>query len=223
MTGVCVFPKICVNHRQADPVLVFLDMRASSLLLLTFIFTAAEYPLHIFGVNGKCEEPKQGNNYGNIPDNISYEENSKFRMPCVEGYLRKAGTSNLFRCQTNNTHGQLEWNNWPPLNCTPDPRKQRSTTDDPTTGPGKGDRLSSKAVGGIAAGTVLLLIVVAGSAAGIFILCRRQDVSSTAVEMRLPPGSDQPLLDTHTATLLTSCPDSAQNPKTDPLIVVQQA
>uniref|UniRef100_A0A3B1J0C1 Serine-rich adhesin for platelets-like n=1 Tax=Astyanax mexicanus TaxID=7994 RepID=A0A3B1J0C1_ASTMX len=378
MTGVCVFPKICVNHRQADPVLVFLDMRASSLLLLTFIFTAAEYPLHIFGVNGKCEEPKQGNNYGNIPDNISYEENSKFRMPCVEGYLRKAGTSNLFRCQTNNTHGQLEWNNWPPLNCTPDPRKQRSTTvankqtpitaTNPTlstlssaekpyfttmgktmdtsttlgqttfttthtvattaetsqnttlrtttkeeepmtttdsvtlsssstltdrenlttmslqstsssntsttvptlktstnastaiipssaiipstailpsttiipstamipstaiipstntiTGPGKGDRLSSKAVGGIAAGTVLLLIVVAGSAAGIFILCRRQDVSSTAVEMRLPPGSDQPLLDTHTATLLTSCPDSAQNPKTDPLIVVQQA
>ncbi|XP_072530263.1 interleukin-15 receptor subunit alpha isoform X2 [Salminus brasiliensis] len=134
MCGVCLFPKICVIYRQTDA-FIALDMRAPSLLLLTFIFTAAEYPLHISAVNGDCknsEIPRQ-KNYGNTPPNISYEENARFRMPCIEGYLRRAGTSNLFRCQNKNTDYYI-WENDPSLECIPDPRKLPISTDNPITG-----------------------------------------------------------------------------------------
>ncbi|XP_072530262.1 interleukin-15 receptor subunit alpha isoform X1 [Salminus brasiliensis] len=133
MCGVCLFPKICVIYRQTDA-FIALDMRAPSLLLLTFIFTAAEYPLHISAVNGDCknsEIPRQ-KNYGNTPPNISYEENARFRMPCIEGYLRRAGTSNLFRCQNKNTDYYI-WENDPSLECIPDPRKLPISTDNPIT------------------------------------------------------------------------------------------
>ncbi|XP_072530264.1 interleukin-15 receptor subunit alpha isoform X3 [Salminus brasiliensis] len=256
MCGVCLFPKICVIYRQTDA-FIALDMRAPSLLLLTFIFTAAEYPLHISAVNGDCknsEIPRQ-KNYGNTPPNISYEENARFRMPCIEGYLRRAGTSNLFRCQNKNTDYYI-WENDPSLECIPDPRKLPISTDNPitvsntlvhktapnlitsipsttekycctTTEKPKSTSATSDP-GTIAAGTVLLLIVVVASAAGILLWCRRFTVERT----NPPPGSDQPLL--NLATSLNSCPDSvqctplsmensAQDLKTDPLIVVQQA
>ncbi|KAK6314859.1 hypothetical protein J4Q44_G00143880 [Coregonus suidteri] len=57
-----------------------------------------------------------------------YQENSSLRYQCVDGYVRKAGTSNLIRCKR--TDQKLEWTR-PTLICIPDP--SIPTTIEPST------------------------------------------------------------------------------------------
>ncbi|XP_041707826.1 interleukin-15 receptor subunit alpha [Coregonus clupeaformis] len=47
-----------------------------------------------------------------------YQENVSLRYQCVDGYVRKAGTSNLIRCKL--TDQKLQWTR-PTLICIPDP------------------------------------------------------------------------------------------------------
>ncbi|XP_064795840.1 interleukin-15 receptor subunit alpha isoform X2 [Oncorhynchus masou masou] len=58
----------------------------------------------------------------------SYQENESLRYQCVDGYVRKAGTSNLIKCKR---IGQvLQWT-LPTLTCIPDP--SIPTTIEPST------------------------------------------------------------------------------------------
>ncbi|KAL7827835.1 hypothetical protein AOLI_G00309870 [Acnodon oligacanthus] len=97
-------------------------MRTSSLLL--FILTAAKYPFT--GVHAgpsmpvssavRCEAPEPKNN-AKTPDKLE----ARFRMQCIDGYVRQAGTSNLYRCEKKND--MYLWVNNPSLKCIPDPSK----------------------------------------------------------------------------------------------------
>lgn len=60
-----------------------------------------------FFLLGNCGNP-------NVIDNAEIKTNvtvQTFRMPCKEGYVRKAGTSNFFKCK------ESKWINEPPLIC----------------------------------------------------------------------------------------------------------
>ncbi|MCI4388974.1 hypothetical protein PGIGA_G00092210 [Pangasianodon gigas] len=78
-------------------------MRAAT---LTFIFIISEYSI-ITGGDGNCGDPPEIANAEKVKNITS----PKFRMTCKEGYLRGAGTSNLFKCRNNS------WDNSPPLVC----------------------------------------------------------------------------------------------------------
>ncbi|XP_017552422.1 interleukin-15 receptor subunit alpha isoform X3 [Pygocentrus nattereri] len=130
----CMFPKICVIYQQTESlssllvVFVALDMRTSFLL---FILTAAKHtftgvyagPSMPVSSTVRCEAPEPPKN-AKTPDKLE----SRFRMQCIDGYVRKAGTSNLYRCEEKN-HAYL-WVNLPSLTCIPDPLKPI-----PTAGP----------------------------------------------------------------------------------------
>ncbi|KAL6459847.1 hypothetical protein MHYP_G00316060 [Metynnis hypsauchen] len=102
-------------------VLVALDMRSS---LLLFILTAAKYtftevyagPSTTVSPAVRCEAPEPPK-HAKTPDKLK----SSFRMQCIDGYVREAGTSNLYRCE------EKVWVNNPSLKCIPDPLKPTST------------------------------------------------------------------------------------------------
>ncbi|XP_017552423.1 interleukin-15 receptor subunit alpha isoform X4 [Pygocentrus nattereri] len=329
----CMFPKICVIYQQTESlssllvVFVALDMRTSFLL---FILTAAKHtftgvyagPSMPVSSTVRCEAPEPPKN-AKTPDKLE----SRFRMQCIDGYVRKAGTSNLYRCEEKN-HAYL-WVNLPSLTCIPDPLKpiptagptstaltntqahtpapnltlstssapvttyyttkgktqststtsgqtalttthtvptttgtfvHRTTTKEETTtnrntlsssstltirenlttvspqfthssinttttevdGESKAP-VSDPTKNGIAAGTVLILIVAVASAVGVFLWCRRSRKRelNPAEEMISPaPSSDKPLLELATST---SFSDSVQNPDSLPTLIVQHA
>ncbi|XP_036433182.1 interleukin-15 receptor subunit alpha isoform X16 [Colossoma macropomum] len=180
-----------------------------------------------------CEAPEPKNNT-KTPGKLE----SQFRMQCIDGYVRQAGTSNLYRCEKKDN--LYLWVNEPSLNCIPDPSKPGSTAADPSK-PGSTAADPSTLVSsaeanernkaefsvltknGIAAGTVLTLTVIAASAVGVFLWCRRSRQGAVSIppeEMILQaPGSDKPLLDTPTTT--SSClSDSVQNPDSPPPLTV---
>ncbi|XP_036433179.1 interleukin-15 receptor subunit alpha isoform X13 [Colossoma macropomum] len=105
-------------------------MRAS---LLLFILTAAKYtftgvyagPSKPMSSTVMCEAPEPKNN-AKTPDKLE----PRFRMQCIDGYVRQAGTSNLYRCEKKDN--LYLWVNEPSLNCIPDPSKPGSTAADPS-------------------------------------------------------------------------------------------
>ncbi|XP_036433168.1 interleukin-15 receptor subunit alpha isoform X3 [Colossoma macropomum] len=273
-----------------------------------------------------CEAPEPKNNT-KTPGKLE----SRFRMQCIDGYVRQAGTSDLYSCEKKDN--LYLWVNEPSLNCIPDPSKPGSTAADPSTlvssavtntqahTPAPNLTLSTSSTtvrsycttkgktpststtsgqtalttthtvptttgtvlhgttmkeetstneitlssfstltvrenqttvsprfthssintttteanernkaefsvltkNGIAAGTVLTLTVIAASAVGVFLWCRRSRQGAVSIppeEMILQaPGSDKPLLDTPTTT--SSClSDSVQNPDSPPPLTV---
>ncbi|XP_073723046.1 interleukin-15 receptor subunit alpha isoform X2 [Misgurnus anguillicaudatus] len=88
-------------------------------VLVIFIFVTAEYHHNIVGASGVCEPLIQENN--TMPaDSISKPVNTRIRTRCKEGYLRKAGTSEMYRCTEK--YGKLIWINDLKIVCIPDPR-----------------------------------------------------------------------------------------------------
>ncbi|XP_036433176.1 interleukin-15 receptor subunit alpha isoform X10 [Colossoma macropomum] len=170
-----------------------------------------------------CEAPEPKNNT-KTPGKLE----SRFRMQCIDGYVRQAGTSDLYSCEKKDN--LYLWVNEPSLNCIPDPSKPGSTAADPSTLVSSAEanernkaEFSVLTKNGIAAGTVLTLTVIAASAVGVFLWCRRSRQGAVSIppeEMILQaPGSDKPLLDTPTTT--SSClSDSVQNPDSPPPLTV---
>nr|XP_046184910.1 interleukin-15 receptor subunit alpha-like isoform X3 [Oncorhynchus gorbuscha] len=65
-----------------------------------------------------CPPPSHWNLTKPLNTRDSYKENESLRYQCVDGYVRKAGTSNLTKCKR---IGQvLQWT-LPTLTCIPDP------------------------------------------------------------------------------------------------------
>ncbi|XP_060758948.1 interleukin-15 receptor subunit alpha isoform X4 [Neoarius graeffei] len=208
-------------------------MRAS---ILTFIFIISEYSIRTGG-DGNCGDPPKVTNAENLNSVTTF----RFRMKCKNGYLRKAGTSNLYKCINNN------WTNNLPLVCIPDPslpripsttlphiphspitllwssptpKIQNTTTQPSTSTTSRSGEYEFHGSGkGITAAIVVPIIAGLAAAVAIFCLHRRsrlRAVSRHSVElMTQNPGSDQPLMKTH--TFMSNCPPDSTQPPVAPV------
>ncbi|XP_076850575.1 uncharacterized protein LOC143500351 isoform X1 [Brachyhypopomus gauderio] len=103
--------------------------------ILTLFVITTEFSLIFRGKCDGCKEPDQRPNTKPV-GNSSYTSQSRFRMECINDYVRKAGTSNLFQCVFIND--AYEWKNIPRLDCIPDPKRrttQVTHTPSHTSGP----------------------------------------------------------------------------------------
>ncbi|TRY82706.1 hypothetical protein DNTS_018768 [Danionella cerebrum] len=64
-----------------------------------------------------CGPPPKRNN--TVPVTGSFELEAHVRIECKEGFVRKAGTSNLIRCRKEN--GETDWRTSLPLECIYNP------------------------------------------------------------------------------------------------------
>ncbi|XP_062852701.1 interleukin-15 receptor subunit alpha isoform X2 [Trichomycterus rosablanca] len=80
-------------------------MRTLLLIFITFLYSRI-----ITGTVEMCSDPPKVQNA-----KPAVNPGDKFRMQCEDGYVRKAGTSNLFKCIEN------KWTNELQLQCIPDP------------------------------------------------------------------------------------------------------
>ncbi|KAK9976104.1 hypothetical protein ABG768_021310 [Culter alburnus] len=97
-------------------------------VLLILIFMTAANQHNFARASGFCGPPQI--NY-TVPVHETYPINKTIRLQCVEGYVRKAGTSNLIRCTEK--HGKLLWDYILNFECIPDPRKPNVPKTDTTT------------------------------------------------------------------------------------------
>ncbi|KAM9467990.1 interleukin-15 receptor subunit alpha isoform 4-T4 [Clarias gariepinus] len=162
---------------------------------LAFIFILAEYSI-ITGGDGNCGDPPEVK-YALKVQNLT---DLRFRMPCTDGYLRKAGTSNLFKCNNN------EWVNTPKLVCIRNPSLPGGSTVASFFG-GKT---------GITAGTIILVIIVALAATVAILIWRRRSKPSESsgpsiIMITKHPDTQEPLM--NPITITSNCPqDSIQPP-----------
>uniref|UniRef100_A0AAY5L301 Sushi domain-containing protein n=1 Tax=Esox lucius TaxID=8010 RepID=A0AAY5L301_ESOLU len=96
-------------------------LRLLSLLLFTKV-------CHLNTLKGdECPQPSPPN-FATFPSG-KRGENSTLRYLCVDGYVRKAGTSSLVKCKRDDKGG-LQWTS-SNLKCIPDPKIQNPGTPDP--------------------------------------------------------------------------------------------
>ncbi|KAL1275996.1 hypothetical protein QQF64_035619 [Cirrhinus molitorella] len=94
-------------------------------MLVKLFFITAACHHNIARTSGDCGKP-------HVPDNakpvlnFSNEIGASIYIQCAEGYVRKAGTSSLIRCDKKD--GKISWQTDLPLKCIPNPRKQRVPT-----------------------------------------------------------------------------------------------
>ncbi|XP_077090101.1 interleukin-15 receptor subunit alpha isoform X3 [Siphateles boraxobius] len=88
-------------------------------MLVIFIFMTAAYQHNtIARGSGFCGPWNKTPNA--VPVIKNHTVGTRIRIQCAEGYVRKAGTSNLIHCTQEN--GDISWNTGLPLTCIPDPR-----------------------------------------------------------------------------------------------------
>ncbi|XP_051976933.1 interleukin-15 receptor subunit alpha isoform X2 [Xyrauchen texanus] len=93
--------------------------------LVILILTTVVYHHYTVRASGECHPPELGPN--TMPVTGTTPTDSRIRINCTKGFLRKAGTSNLFQCKPDQT-GEAIWRNVPPLQCIRDPRSPMMTT-----------------------------------------------------------------------------------------------
>ncbi|XP_076860786.1 interleukin-15 receptor subunit alpha isoform X3 [Brachyhypopomus gauderio] len=173
--------------------------------ILTLFVITTEFSLIFRGKCDGCKEPDQRPNTKPV-GNSSYTSQSRFRMECMNDYVRKAGTSNLFQCVFRND--AYEWKNYPRLDCIPDPKRRT------TQGNGDNDVHHDPYKGGITTGVVFVLIVVLGATVALLLWCRRRQVSSTQTLEMTPqrPESDYSLLNPASGTRSNPSDTSQETP-----------
>ncbi|KAF7694091.1 interleukin-15 receptor subunit alpha isoform X3 [Silurus meridionalis] len=202
-------------------------MRAST---LTFIFIISEYSI-ITGGDGNCGNPPDIDN----TEKAKNTPNTNFRMMCKPGYMRKAGTSNLFKCKINT------WVNNPPLECIQPPYKSsQNPTPHSTFTPSWSshgtqamnstptvsgvsvvpDQQTGETTKGITAGIGIIITVVVFAAVVGFLLWRRRSTPPETSDQfvtiaRHNPGSVTPLMRIQT---INSCSPDFTEPPASPLI-----
>ncbi|XP_048010334.1 interleukin-15 receptor subunit alpha isoform X4 [Megalobrama amblycephala] len=98
------------------------------LVLLILIFMTAANQHNFARASGFCGPPQIAYT---VPVHETYPINKIIRLQCVEGYVRKAGTSNQIRCTEKD--GEKFWEYILNFECIPDPRKPNVPKTDPTT------------------------------------------------------------------------------------------
>ncbi|XP_016418765.1 uncharacterized protein LOC107748489 isoform X3 [Sinocyclocheilus rhinocerous] len=89
-------------------------------MLVKLIFIMAAYQHNIARAGGVCGTPNLIPNTVPVPD-LQYYIGDSIRIQCAEGYVRKAGTSNLIRCTEKD--GSISWHSDLRLKCIADPKK----------------------------------------------------------------------------------------------------
>ncbi|XP_073723055.1 interleukin-15 receptor subunit alpha isoform X3 [Misgurnus anguillicaudatus] len=147
-------------------------------VLVIFIFVTAEYHHNIVGASGVCEPLIQENN--TMPaDSISKPVNTRIRTRCKEGYLRKAGTSEMYRCTEK--YGKLIWINDLKIVCIPDPR----IPPDSNSGKMADPKPDSTSIIGVAAGIMIVCLVSAAAAAAVLWWRCKRRATNPANEIEL--------------------------------------
>uniref|UniRef100_A0A673IMM7 Sushi domain-containing protein n=1 Tax=Sinocyclocheilus rhinocerous TaxID=307959 RepID=A0A673IMM7_9TELE len=83
-------------------------------MLVKLIFIMAAYQHNIARAGGVCGTPNLIPNTVPVPD-LQYYIGDSIRIQCAEGYVRKAGTSNLIRCTEKD--GSISWHSDLRLKC----------------------------------------------------------------------------------------------------------
>ncbi|XP_051748342.1 interleukin-15 receptor subunit alpha isoform X6 [Ctenopharyngodon idella] len=87
-------------------------------VLVILIFMTAADQHNFARASGSCGPP---NIPYTVPVTETYPINETIRIQCVEGYVRKAGTSSMIRCTEND--GNPYWQYVLNFECIPDPKK----------------------------------------------------------------------------------------------------
>ncbi|XP_026086200.1 mucin-2 isoform X2 [Carassius auratus] len=90
-------------------------------MLFTLIFITAANMHSIARASGVCGKPELADNTKPVLSYIGKTIGETIRIECAKGYVRKAGTSSLFRC-TQQQNSNACWHSDLPLKCIPDPR-----------------------------------------------------------------------------------------------------
>ncbi|XP_052410303.1 interleukin-15 receptor subunit alpha isoform X7 [Carassius gibelio] len=101
-------------------------------MLFTLIFITAANMHSIARASGVCGKPELADNTKPVLSYIGKNIGETIRIECAKGYVRKAGTSSLFRC-TQQQNSNACWHSDLPLKCIPDPRNPPVATTEPTS------------------------------------------------------------------------------------------